>query len=272
VCRQDKVEKNRLLCYVTHILMILHGNFLGVRQMKKNNKEVSWLVGGVLAVFMLVGSANVLADDPMEDWNRDVLSFNDGLDDYFLKPVSQGYQWIMPEFADTGISNFFSNLSDIGVFVNDIFQLKLEQGGADFGRFLVNSTVGVGGFIDVATMIDLPKHKEDFGQTLAFWGVPSGPYMVVPLFGSSTPRGVVGAIGDIALHPLSYIGVPGASFGAGALNAVDVSADNLNTRKIAEEAALDRYSFLKDAYLQKRQYLVTDGDIPDDFEVLIDME
>ena len=191
---------------------------------KKNNKDVSWLAGGVLAVFMLVGSANVSADDPMEDWNRDVLSFNDGLDDYFLKPVSQGYQWIMPEFADTGISNFFSNLSDIGVFVNDIFQLKLEQGGADFGRFLVNSTVGVGGFVDVATMIDLPKHKEDFGQTLAFWGVPSGPYMVVPLFGSSTPRGVVGAIGDIALHPLSYIGVPGASFGAGALNAVHLKS------------------------------------------------
>ncbi len=257
-----------MLTFITRYYMKL----LGVCAMKMNNTGASWLTAGVLAFFMLVGSGNVLADDPMEDWNRDVLSFNDGLDNYFLTPVSEGYQWVMPDFADTGVSNFFSNLADVGVFINDLFQLKLVQGGSDLGRFLVNSTVGVGGFIDVATMIDLPKHQEDFGQTLAFWGVSSGPYMVVPFVGPSSPRGIVGLIGDIAMHPLSYIGIPAASFGAGALMTLDESSDNLSTRKIAEEAALDRYSFLKDAYLQKRQFLISDGGMPDDFEVLIDLE
>jgi phospholipid-binding lipoprotein MlaA len=116
--------------------------------------------------------------DPWEGWNRDVQSFNDTLDEYVMKPVAKGYRWIMPGFADTAVTNFFSNIDDIGVTINDFLQGKFGQSGEDGARFLVNTTAGIGGLIDVASMIDLPKHEEDFGQTLGVWGVSTGPYMV----------------------------------------------------------------------------------------------
>lgn len=209
--------------------------------------------------------------DPWESWNRDVQDFNDGLDDYVMKPVAKGYQWITPSFVDRGITNFFSNIGDIGVTINDLLQWKIAQGGQDGARLLVNTTAGVAGFIDVASMIDLHKHNEDFDQTLGFWGVPSGPYLVLPFFGPSTPRGVGGLIGDAAMNPISYVdlGVSSGlataiSGGLFATNAVDMRADNLSSEKIATEAAIDRYDFFKNAYLQQREYLVHDGKIPQD--------
>ena len=107
--------------------------------------------------------------DPFEHWNRNVQSFNDHVDDYVMKPVAKGYKWVMPTFANQGVSNFFSNLDDIGVSANDLLQGKLAQSGSDSARFLVNTTVGVAGLVDVGTMIDLPKHNEDFDQTLGYW-------------------------------------------------------------------------------------------------------
>ncbi len=203
--------------------------------------------------------------DPWEGWNRKVQSFNDELDDYAMKPVAKGYRWITPSFIDTAISNVFSNINDIGVTINDLLQGKFLQSGLDGSRFLVNSTVGIGGLIDVATMIDLPKHDEDFGQTLGFWGVPTGPYLVLPFFGPSSPRGAVGLVGDAAMNPISYLGSPYISGGAFAVNTVDKRADNLGTEKIADEAAtFGRYEFFKDAYIAQRKALVLDGEVPED--------
>ena len=226
------------------------------------------VLGGILLA-MLQACATVSHPDPADPWegmNRGILSFNDQVDKFVLKPVAKGYQWVTPEFADVGISNFFSNLKDIGVSVNDFLQAKPKQGGMDAARFLVNSTVGIAGFIDVATMIDLPKHEEDFAQTLAVWGVPRGPYFVIPLLGPSSVRGVGGYIGDTALHPLTYTLFfgstalsTGLSVGLRAIEVVDVRADFLGAEAVASEAALDRYIFFRSAYMQRRDYLISDG-------------
>lgn len=214
-------------------------------------------------------------DDPLEGLNRKVQSFNDTFDQYAMKPIAKGYNWIMPDFADQGVSNFFSNLNDISVTLNDLLQFKIKQSGLDCSRFVVNSIAGVGGFLDIASMLDLPKHHEDFDQTLGVWGVPTGPYLVLPLLGPSSPRGVTGLIGDAAANPATYVGLgtfPGMdnavetaiSLGLYALNVVDKRADNLSTEKVVSEAAaVDRYAFIKNAYFQRRDFLVNDGNMPD---------
>lgn len=225
---------------------------------------------------LLTGCATTNNGDPLEGWNRGAQSFNDGFDRYAMKPAAKGYNWITPSFVDQGISNFFSNINDIAVTINDLFQFKLGQTGMDGARFLVNTTAGVGGLIDVASMIDLPKHYEDFDQTLGVWGVPAGPYLVLPLLGPSSPRGVAGLFGDAAMNPATYVGFgafPGMSNGVEAaissgmyvLNAIDKRADNLATEKVVSEAAssVDRYEFIKNAYLQKRNYMINDGNVPE---------
>ena len=228
-------------------------------------------VTGLFALVFIAGCSTTPTTqdpkDPWEGWNRDVQSFNDHLDDYVMKPVAKGYRWIMPGFADRAVTNFFSNIDDIGVTFNDLLQGKVGQSGADGARFLVNTTAGIGGLIDVGAMIDLPKHNEDFGQTLGVWGLSTGPYMVLPFFGPSSPRGVGGLIGDAAMNPISYVGGY-ISTGLFALNATDLRADNLAMERIADEAALDRYIFFRDAYLARRKYLVYDGNPPDEEDVL----
>ncbi len=206
--------------------------------------------------------ATVSTDDPWEDWNRDVLAFNDDLDNYFMKPLAEGYEWLMPSFARRGVSNFFSNVDDIGVSVNALLQGKFIQTGEDLARFLLNTTVGVGGFIDVASEIDLIKHKEDFDQTLGVWGVPSGPYLVIPFFGPGSPRSIGGLLGDMATNPINYLANPLIPIGGGLLNVIDVRAANLALETIATEAALDRYIFIRNAYFSQRNYLILDGKEP----------
>jgi phospholipid-binding lipoprotein MlaA len=200
--------------------------------------------------------------DPWEDMNRSIQDFNDGLDDYVMKPIAEGYQWITPSVVDTGITNFFSNIDDIGVFVNDFLQFKWEQGGQDFGRFLVNSVAGIGGFVDVASELDLPKHKEDFDQTLAVWGVPAGPYLVLPVFGPGSPRHVLGLVGDSATNPINFVAPMAVPLITGTLNATDKRADFLSASKIADQAATDRYQFIRNAYIQERNYQIHDGNPP----------
>lgn len=208
-------------------------------------------------------------DDSWEGWNRGTQSFNDTLDDNILKPVAKGYNTITPEPVDQGITNFFSNINDIGTTINDFLQLKMTQGGMDFGRFLVNTTAGLGGFIDVASMIDLPKHNEDFGQTLGFWGVPSGNYLVLPFFGPSSPRDTVGLVGDALMNPLTYVSVFGgaavnaAVAGSKAIDVTDTRSDLLSSEKILDEAAIDRYEFIRNSYEQRREYLIHDGNPPE---------
>lgn len=212
------------------------------------------------------------AQDPWQGWNRGVQTFNDRVDDYVMKPVARGYRWITPDIVDRGVSNFFSNIGDIRVTINDLLQGKFAQSAFDGTRFLLNSTFGLAGFVDVASNVDLPKHHEDFDQTLGVWGIASGPYLVLPFLGSSSPRGVLGLVGDTAMNPISYTGVylspamvsSAVSGGMGALNAADLRADNLETEKIASEAALDRYAFFRGAYLSQRNYLINDGNVPEE--------
>lgn len=226
-------------------------------------------LAGVLTIALVACSSAPPKNeqDPWEDTNRDIQSFNDTVDDYVMKPVAEGYRWVMPEVADTGVTNFFSNLDDIGVFVNDILQAKWTQGGQDLGRFLVNTVAGVGGFVDVASELELPKHKEDFDQTLGYWGVPPGPYLVLPFFGPGSPRHVFGRIGDSATNPVNYVAPGFGSVLSGALNATDQRADLLSVGKIADQAATDRYEFIRNAYLQERNYQINDGNVPLDAEI-----
>lgn len=209
-------------------------------------------------------------NDPWEGWNRDVHSFNKGFDDNILKPLAKGYQDITPNPVDEGISNVFSNINDIGVTINDFLQLKFLQGGMDASRFLVNTTVGLVGVFDVAKMIDLPKHDEDFGQTLGYWGVPSGSYMVLPFIGASSPRETFGLIGDALFNPLTYVSFFGgfaanaASAAASAVDVTDTRSDLMSSEKILDEASVDRYDFVKNAYKQRREFLIYDGNPPED--------
>jgi phospholipid-binding lipoprotein MlaA len=209
-------------------------------------------------------------NDPWAGWNRGTQTFNDNLDKAILKPMAKGYQWITPEVVDEGVTNFFSNINDIGVTLNDLLQFKLTQSGMDASRFLINTTAGVAGFIDVASMIDLPKHKEDFGQTLGFWGIPSGSYLVLPFFGPSSPRDTFGLVGDALFNPLTYVSVFGgaaataATAGSRVVDVTDKRANLMTTEKIVDEGAVDRYDFIKNSYEQNRDYLIHDGNPPED--------
>lgn len=208
-------------------------------------------------------------DDPWESWNRGAQQFNDDFDETIMKPLAKGYLAATPEPVDRGVSNFFNNIDDIGVTVNDFLQFKIQQAGLDLSRFLINTTAGVAGFIDVAAMIDLPKHNEDFEQTLGVWGVSSGPYLVIPFWGPSSPRGVGGLIGDAATDPINYtiFGGVAANVAGTASDLLDVTdrrAGLMTTEKIVDEAALDKYTFIRDSYRQHREYLINDGNVSED--------
>jgi len=244
--------------------------FIGKNNMKNLSRQTNGLLVAPVFLLLLVltGCASTGDPrDPLEPFNRGMQKFNDTMDDYLMKPVAKGYQWITPAFVDQGVSNFFSNVGDIAVTVNDLLQLKLKHSGQDAARFLVNTTVGVGGLVDVASKIGLEKHNEDFGQTLAVWGVPEGFYLVLPFLGPSTPRDAVGSVADGFMNPISYTIFP-ARIALYGLKTVDMRADLLSASEILDEAALDRYEFIRNAYLQRREYLIYDGEPPieDDFD------
>jgi phospholipid-binding lipoprotein MlaA len=243
--------------------------------MQKTTDHKSLLLCSLVISITLAGCASTATtvsdqNDPFAGWNRGTQIFNDNLDKAILKPMAKGYQWITPDFVSEGVTNFFSNINDIGVTINGLLQFKLTQSGMDAGRFLINTTAGVGGFVDVATMIDLPKHKEDFGQTLGVWGVPSGSYLVLPFFGSSSPRDTVGLVGDALFNPLTYVSIFGgaaataATAGARVVDVTDRRANLMTTEKIVDEGAVDRYDFIKNSYEQNRDYLIHDGNPPED--------
>lgn len=209
--------------------------------------------------------------DPWEGFNRKVFAFNETLDKYIAKPVAEGYQFITPEPVDQSVSAFFSNLGDVLVIVNDLGQLKFAQAASDTARFLINTTVGFFGFFDVASRIGLEKHNEDFGQTLGFWGVGTGPYLMLPVLGPSTVRDT-GGRGLDWVSGLSYTNA-GQNFvqqsGLFVLNSIDARAD-----LIASEGLIsgDRYTFIRSFYLQRREYLVSDGAVEDEFEDFDDFD
>ena len=201
----------------------------------------------------------VIAADPYEGFNRTMYGFNDSLDSYVFGPIVDGYKWVTPDIVETGISNVFLNMKGINVFLNDFLQGKVQQGAQDTGRFLLNSTVGLGGIFDVATYAGLESNDEDFGQTLAVWGVPKGPYLVLPVLGPSTFRGIPGVVVDTAANPISYLAWPVAAPIA-AMAGIDRRATADSSLQFIDDAAVDRYVFTRESYLQHREYLATDGE------------
>lgn len=201
--------------------------------------------------------------DPFESINRKIFTLNDYGDRWILKPLTKGYRWVLPDVVENGVSNMFSNFFEITTVVNDVLQLKFKQAGHDTGRFLINSTVGLAGFFDVATPMGLAKNDEDFGQTLGYWGVAPGPYIVVPVFGPYTLRDSVGDLTqayttgyfDRIDHPRTR-------------NQVFIAEKVSNRAELLKAEELitgDRYTFIRDAYLQRRNYLVNDGKVEDNF-------
>lgn len=202
--------------------------------------------------------------DPFESYNRAMYKFNDTVDRVVLKPVAKGYDAVVPEAISWGISNFFHNLNDITVAVNSLLQGKFSQAADDTGRFLLNSTVGVAGIFDVAGHAGNKKRNEDFGQTLGVWGAEPGPYIVLPFFGPRTVRDSFGLVGDMFTDPVMYVEGPGARNAIVATRVVDTRAGLLKTERVLAEATDDEYAYVRDAYLQRRQFLVYDGNPPDD--------
>jgi phospholipid-binding lipoprotein MlaA len=200
--------------------------------------------------------------DPLESFNRTVYKFNDGLDEMVIKPLSKGYKAVVPVPVDTGITNFFGNLSDVGSAVNNLLQFKLQRAATDAGRVMVNTTLGMLGFIDVASNMNLEKYGEDFGQTLGSWGFGSGLYIVLPVLGPSSGRDAIGRVFDWYLDPVTYVESDTARNGLRILKAVDQRADLLGASRVMDAAALDPYEFVRDAYLQKRNSDVYDGNPP----------
>ncbi len=215
-----------------------------------------------LAAATLAGCTTVQTPtkgDPLEGLNRTIFTVNDKLDQYALKPVAKGYVWATPQPVRDSVTNFFSNIGDVYIAANNLLQLKITDGVEDIMRIVINTTFGVGGLFDVATLAKLPKHDNDLGLTLGHYGVPAGPYLVLPLFGPSTVRDAVGSIGNYYVNPLSYIHPDGLSWALYGLNVVNTRANLLSASDVLEGAALDKYSFVRNAYLQRRQYLLSDG-------------
>lgn len=215
----------------------------------------------------LTGCATVHGErdprDPWEGFNRGVYAFNTDFDNAILKPVAEGYVNVVPQTARTGVSNFFSNLGDVVVLANDLLQFKLGQAASDFSRLVWNTTVGLGGLIDVATPMGLTKHNEDFGQTLGYWGAGPGPYLVIPFLGPSSLRDGSGRVVDYTQFDLiGNIKDDTARYTVIGLSVVDIRAGLLRTTRLVEQGALDPYLFVREGYLQMRENQVYDGNPP----------
>lgn len=218
----------------------------------------------VLVSGLMMTSPAVLADgheiDPWEGYNRVMFGFNEGLDKYALKPITLGYKAITPDLVETGVSNFFDNISDVGSLLNNVLQTKFEAAGEDLARVSFNTTFGLGGVLDVATPMGIEEHNEDFGQTLGYWGMGSGPYLVLPLFGPSNVRDTGGLIVDTITSPISNIEDDSARYAVTGLQAIDTRSGLLEAEKLITG---DRYTFIRDAYLQRREFSINDGQSED---------
>lgn len=222
----------------------------------------------VLGIAILLGGCATTANnkDPIEGFNRAMFALNEGLDAAIIRPVAKGYEFVAPSFVRTGVSNFFGNIADVFIAVNNLLQGKGVEAASDAGRFLVNSTVGIFGLLDVATEWGLEKHDEDFGQTFGRWGMDTGAYLFLPVFGPRDVRDGIGLVFDIAADPLVNINDMSVRNSLAALYIINNRAMLLPADKIIDEAALDKYSYLRDAYLQRRRSLVFDGRPPKDPE------
>lgn len=203
--------------------------------------------------------------DPYEGFNRKVYAFNETVDKAVLKPVAKGYAAVVPELARKGVTNFFNNLGMVVTTFNDALQLKGSKVPVDIARFTTNLVFGLGGVIDVASELQIERRNEDFGQTLGYWGVGSGPYLVLPLIGPSNVRDGSGLAVDFFVSPFYYVdkdGEEGVRWGLFALDVVNTRANLLQAEGFLDAAGLDRYAFLRDTYMQRREYLIHDGNPP----------
>lgn len=217
----------------------------------------------VLAISGCASNPHAVTRDPWEPFNRSVSKFNEGVDAVVLKPVATAYRTAVPPMARTGVSNFFSNLGDLWSAVNSALQLKGQNALENFFRFNVNTFFGLGGVLDIASEMDLQRHKEDFGQTLGRWGVPTGPYVVLPLLGPSTLRDTLSLTLDREGNPVTYVRDDGHRYFLYGLRAVDARANLLRSGNVLDQAALDKYTFTRDVFLQYRRAEIFDGDPPE---------
>ena len=220
------------------------------------------LIGSIFLAVMLTGCASQANKDPLEGLNRGIYKFNDTADKAVIKPIAGAYKAVLPSPVRTGVNNFFDNLGTVVTAINDLLQFKFSKAMDDAGRFVINSTVGILGVIDVASMDNVPKHNEDFGQTLGYWGVGNGPYLVLPFFGPSSLRDTTGLVVDtVAFDPISYIDDPRTRNQLRLVKFIDKRAQYLPASDLLDDAALDPYAFMRDAYLQRRESQVKDGEV-----------
>ncbi|AJK44860.1 MlaA family lipoprotein [Burkholderia plantarii] len=211
------------------------------------------------AVAAMSGCATVQTPtkgDPLEGFNRTMYKFNDTVDTYALKPVAKGYQWAVPQPVRDSVTNFFSNIGDVYIAANNLVQLRIADGVGDIMRVVINTVFGVGGLFDVATVAKLPKHTNDFGITMGHYGVPPGPYVVLPFLGPSTVRDTAGLGVDYVGNPLTWVNSDAVSWGLFGVNLVNTRANLLGAGDVLDAAAIDKYSFVRNAYLQRRQSLI----------------
>jgi phospholipid-binding lipoprotein MlaA len=253
---------------------------------KAASKRATWLLLLLSLLFLSACASNQAVvreeknPDPWEGVNRKIYVFNDGVDRYFMRPVAKGYQAVVPDPMETGVSNFFGNLNDVRTALNNVLQLKLGDAASDTGRFLVNSTVGVVGIVDVASKMGLKKNNEDFGQTLGHWGVASGPYVMIPFLGPSTVRDGLALPVDFYTSPQTFLTEEVAIRNSlWALKFINQRAELLSLDVVLEDVAYDKYELLRNAYLSRREFLVTDGksqqqqqDMIDELEQLEQLE
>ncbi len=229
-------------------------------------KQIKYVVISIALASVLAGCASTTNKDPLEGINRGVYKFNDVADRAVIKPVATAYKTVTPSPIRKGISNFFSNIGTLTTVINDLLQFKFAHAFTDAGRFVINSTFGIAGLIDVASMDNIEKRNEDFGQTLGHWGVDTGAYLVLPFVGPSTVRDTAGLVFDtVTSDPITYthnIGEIRLHNQLRTAQLVDKRTQLLDATDIVDNASIDPYAFLRDAYLQRRASLVQDGLVP----------
>ncbi len=239
---------------------------------KPSNIKLIVLACGVMASTNLMAKDKYTVADPYESFNRKMYDFNESVDHYVASPIANGYKAVTPDFLQTGVFNFFNNLKNFNVVINDLLQAKFSQSASDMGRLTMNTTAGLAGFFDVAKHVGLEQNDEDFDQTLAVWGIPKGSYLVLPLLGPMTTRSAPASAFDAATNPASYVSIPANYISAPVqfMSALNARANAEGALKFINEAAMDKYVFTRESFLQWRKNLESDGKVNMDDDLMAD--
>jgi phospholipid-binding lipoprotein MlaA len=237
-------------------------NIVQVTTQEKISARLKRLTALLILVLLPFSQSVAQTPDPWEPLNQRIFSFNDFFDTNLVVPLSKGYTNIVPRAVRTGVNNFFNNIGEINVAVNDLLQLKIGDAASDTGRFLINSTIGLGGVLDVATPLGLERNDEDWGQTFGYWGIQTGPYFVIPTVGSSSVRDTAGFVLDAVFNPLLFLD---SELTGAALYATREIDDRSRLLALDNLIFGDKYIFYRDAYFQRREYQINDGVVEDEF-------